>query len=244
MAVGKDEILDAIRRVAEENGGKAVGRERFERLTGITEGEWLGRHWARWGDAVTEAGYSRGVLNTAVPEAEVLAALAMLVRDLGRFPTVPELKMRKRSEPTFPSHNVFARFGGMTELAARLVEHCTSNQGLVDVAALAAPAAERPTRAKPHADAPAGDGPAPGDVYLMKSGRHYKLGRSNASGRRAYELAIQLPDRLAIVHRIETDDAAGIEAYWHRRFADRRLNGEWFALTPADVRAFRRRRFM
>jgi len=91
----------------------------------------------------------------------------------------------------------------------------------------------------------AGTGPQPGVVYLMKSGRHYKIGRSNSAGRRAYELAIQLPERLETVHVIETDDAIGIERYWHLRFAAQRLNGEWFALTTADVAAFKRRkRFM
>jgi hypothetical protein len=34
--------------------------------------------------------------------------------------------------------------------------------------------------------------PSDGYVYLAKSGRHYKIGRSNSIGRREYELAIQL----------------------------------------------------
>ena len=47
----------------------------------------------------------------------------------------------------------------------------------------------------------------------MKSGRYYKVGRSNAVGRRERELAIQLPEKANVVHSIKTDDPAGIESY-------------------------------
>jgi Meiotically up-regulated gene 113 len=125
--------------------------------------------------------------------------------------------------------------------AAKMLEYCKSRTGYDDVIAFCAPIAARSQSTRKNqieSDA------VVGFVYLMKSGRHYKIGRSNAAGRRQYELAIQLPENVTNVHTIRTDDPAGIEDYWHRRFADKRKNGEWFDLTTADVKAFRRRKFM
>lgn len=78
----------------------------------------------------------------------------------------------------------------------------------------------------------------------MKHGKHYKIGKTNATGRREYELAIQLPEKLKTVHVIKTDAPDGIEEYWHKRFASKRGNGEWFNLNQANVQTFKRRKFM
>ena len=90
-----------------------------------------------------------------------------------------------------------------------------------------------------------GDNDSPvvaGFVYLLKhgTGRQFKVGRTNNPIRREGEIAIELPEKLEPIHVIETDDPAGVESYWHRRFADKRLKNEWFALTAQDVRAFKR----
>lgn len=42
-----------------------------------------------------------------------------------------------------------------------------------------------------------------GFVYLTKSWHFYKVGKTNAAGRRERELAIQLPEKTATVHVIK-----------------------------------------
>lgn len=79
-----------------------------------------------------------------------------------------------------------------------------------------------------------------GYVYLMKSGRFYKIGRSSILEKRKYEIGIKLPQALKSIHEIKTDDPNGVEAYWHNRFEDKRKQGEWFDLSPSDIKAFKR----
>ncbi len=239
----REQILAEIRRVAEEGGGKAPGRERFAAETGIREHDWLGRYWARWSDAVAEAGYTPNTLQGRVDDDEALHRYAAETQRLGHPPTHAELRLVRQTDKTFPSSGVYERLGPKGELLAKVAAYCEGRPELADVLPILAPLIAAAENAEPGEDAPADDAPE-GFVYLLKSGRHYKLGRTNSLGRREYELAIQLPERAEKVHAIKTDDPAGIENYWHRRFADRRANGEWFALTAADVRAFKRRKFM
>lgn len=220
----KDHIVSEIRRTAAANKGEALGRERFLSETGIKESDWYGKYWVRWGDAIKEAGLRPNQLNTALSDEHLLRNVAELVKELGHFPVIGEIKLKARATPGFPSHNTFRRFGGKGALAAKVQAWCLAKGDSATAAKCAAAFADtqavEPPAISPNVDL--------GFVYLLKSGQFYKIGRSNAVGRRERELAIQLPEKAQVVHSIKTDDPTGIEEYWHRRFDDRRKNGEWF----------------
>ncbi len=197
---------------------------------------------AKVGDAVREAGLEPNQLQTAYGGDVLIEKFIGLARELCRFSVTTELRMKARSDGTFPSHNTFARFGSKQQFATRILNYCKGRAGYGNIIALCTPIA---TALGDESDNNVIEPKAViGFVYLMKSGRHYKIGRSNAAGRREYELAIQMPEKLITVHTSRTDDPPGIEDCWHRRFADKRKNGEWFGLAAADVRAFKRRKFM
>jgi len=237
----KQHILEEIKRTAKANGGLPIGRLRFFTETGIKESDWRGVYWVRWNDAVREAGFAPNQKTQAYDEEWLIMQLATVARELGHFPIWSELRMRARTDSEFPNDATFRRFGSKSQMVARVADYCRTHKDFEDVLTLCGAATEPDDSTSDDERDDAGE---MGFVYLLKSGRFYKIGRSNASGRRERELAIQLPERANIVHQIRTDDPVGIENYWHRRFEALRKNGEWFDLSASDVKAFKRRKFM
>jgi hypothetical protein len=241
--MNKAHILSEIKRTAKENGGTPLGWRRFVSETGIREADWLGRHWARWSDALREAGFEPNELKSAYEDSELLDRFIALTRKLGRLPANQDLRMESRADPTFPHSKTFSRLGRKQEFLSKVVEYCGTRPEFGDILALCS--AYRPPRSA-STDEPGQTETDQniGFVYLIRSGRFYKIGRSNAAGRREREIALQLPEKSSTVHVIRTDDPVGIERYWHGRFDENRKNGEWFELSAADIAAFKRRKFM
>lgn len=233
----KRRVLSEIKRIASDNGGKPPGRERFEKETGISVSEWYPHVWLRWGDALAEAGFEANRLAVKMDANVVLDRYIELIRELGRVPLVAELRVKARKDPTFPSHGVFAKVGGKEVLLAAVRKRCET-QAASDVLSLLPAVSESTSRGRESLSMPRRI--QTGYVYLMKSGRHFKIGRSNSVGRREWELGIKIPIPPTTIHYIETDDPTGVEAYWYRRFADKRGEGEWFDLLAEDVLAFKR----
>lgn len=232
----RDTIIAEIKRTATENGGKPLGRERFQAETGIRKHEWE-RYWSRFGDALCEAGFEPNQLNSAKDQQEKVRRVTELARELGRFPTHGDLRVKRTNDETFPGKGAFDKYR-VVDLKAAVAAFCTAHPEFSDVLAWCAVKPETSeAEAKP-------DTSNDGFVYLIKSGRFYKIGKTISVRMRERQLQIQLPEAARTVHKIKTDDPTGIEAYWHRRFEAKRKNGEWFELSAQDVAAFRRRKFM
>jgi hypothetical protein len=232
----RDLIISEIKRLAAEGGGVPPGQNSFTRATGITDAKWRGVIWLRWSDALSEAGFAPNEWNQKLDSREIVERLAGLCRKLGRLPTHSEVRMERQLDPGFPSHSTISNhFRTNEDRTLALRQLATEDErwsGLLNFL---------PDEAVPYSSKT--NDRREGMVYLLKSGKHYKIGRSDDIERRFREVTIALPESVTLVHAIRTDDPSGIEAYWHRRFAEKRANGEWFSLTGEDVRAFRKRTF-
>lgn len=233
----RQHILNEIRRLAAAANGKAPGKMLFERETGIREHPWSGSLWARRSDAIVEAGLKKNVLQTRFDTTDVLAKIVDACRYYGRIPSIAEMKLYRIQDRSFPSKSTIAgHFPTREKLIQALTQLAAGNDACSDIAEML------PTLDVKHSKPRAISELREGWVYLLQSGNYYKVGRSDELERRVKSISIALPEAVILVHAIKTDDPADIEAYWHRRFAVHRANGEWFKLGSVDVLAFKRRK--
>jgi len=237
MSLSKEKILDEIKRTAKENGGKPLGMNKFEKETGIKPYDWQ-RYWAQFSKAQIEAGFSPNQLQVAYSDEFLFEKIIFLARKLNKFPTSREILIEKINNPEFPTSEVFTRaFGFKQQFSLKLAEYCHNKKGYEDIIELCEGVLEKDDGQKESDDK---DKEILGSVYLFKHGKYYKIGKTNDTVRRGNELKIQLPENLDLIHEIKTDDPSGIEAYWHRRFDSKRMNGEWFDLSSSDIKSFKR----
>lgn len=230
----RDQILKEIRKLAAANSGKPPGSQKFERDTGIGEAAWRGVYWARWSDALKEAGFVANEKQRKSTNEFIVAKFIEAARHYGNLPSAMELRMYRKAHEDFPNEKtIHNHFGSKEQLLSQLRVWLHNKPEFQDVAEMLGPEVK-------DAEIP---GATEGFVYLIRSGIHYKIGRSDEIERRVKEIRVAMPEAAVLVHSIRSDDPPGIEAYWHRRFADRRANGEWFKLTASDVAAFKRRKF-
>jgi hypothetical protein len=238
MMMTKEAILTEIRRAAHERGGR-ISIAAFLKATGLPEKQVLGKHWATWNAALQEAGIETvGFKRPRTPDDAVLEAFAQFVARLGKWPTENELALERRRNSSFPCLPVISRLRKAGAFPSRIANQCVERPDLALAKELAAQQPQSASDENPSI----GRAAVQGYVYMMRSGRRYKIGYTSSPARRHREVRLELPDPTHLVRSIETDDPAGIEAYWHRRFASKRVREtEFFELDASEVAAFKRR---
>src|SRR5437764_12564092 len=101
--IEKAHILAEIRRTATTNAGVPLGMQRFTAETGIAKSDWYGKYWARWGDAIREAGLAPNSLQEAYGQDFLLEELVRLIRELGHYPVEGEIRLKARTDSRFPA---------------------------------------------------------------------------------------------------------------------------------------------
>ena len=169
----KQHILGEIRRTAKANGGKPLGMDRFCDATGIKEFDWRGKYWENFGDAQEEAGFERNSKQGPFDEAWLIEKVIGLIRELQRFPTVAALRLKRRSDPTFPASETFRRLGkAKQQRVAKVHAYCDGRPGYEDVLAICDAAKTEPGSKESENGSSLEQ--SFGFVYLMKSGRYYQ----------------------------------------------------------------------
>jgi hypothetical protein len=253
----KEQFLNEVRRIAQENGGTPPGSRSFYAQTDTRESTWIGKpwnEWNNWNDVLEEAGYVRRIKNQKLPTSNVLEELALLTKKLGRFPVTLDMRREKRTNSNFPNDKtLLTAFGSREESLKALKDYCSAQPHFSELL----PILERTILSSTFKSDRALNNNVPDDepmnigyIYLIKSHDVYKIGCTRAPYRRAAEIANQSARGAELLHLISTDDPEGIEKYWHRRFADQavqalnKASGEWFHLTAADIKAIKQRKFM
>ncbi|MEI9929779.1 MAG: hypothetical protein WDM89_04240 [Rhizomicrobium sp.] len=124
--MNKQQILADIKRLAAANGDKPPGEKLFSSETGIRQHEWRGKYWARWGDALREAGYEANKWTEGYDERLLIGKYIELIRELGRPPSESELQMKAHSDKSFPSTTPFRRLGGKAVILGKVRQYCAS----------------------------------------------------------------------------------------------------------------------
>lgn len=246
MAINKAAIIAEIQRTASENGGVPLGQKTFERNTSVSTSAWRGKYWRSWGEALQEAGFAANTPIEAHQPSFLVLNLTRLAQKNRRFPTYADSRLEREADKSFPGHQSLTRLGTLNERIELVRQYAMKHIEFSDVLEILPKSTEsyNDDEAPPDSAATTTEG----FVYmgLLKIGREkrYKIGKAVLVGRRTDQISLQLPEDLELIHTIRTDDAFGIENYWHKRFETKNTKGEWFALSREDVQTFKKRKFM
>lgn len=236
----KEEIIKEIQKFAKENGGKTPSEKELDVNTGIKNYYWH-KYWSKISDAQIEAGLLPNIFPKIPYEhKDLFEKFITLMRELKKWPTKAEIEVKHNKEYGFPGSSIFYRnLGNIKDLANKILQYAEDNN-YDDVIKICNEVLEK-YKNLDEQDKDNTEKGVLGWVYLIKHGSfsQFRVGHTNDLLRRTKENRIQLPERATLIHSIETVDPVGVETYWLNHFKSKKLNGDWFNLSRADVNEFK-----
>ena len=139
----KQEIINEIKRTAAENNGEPLGERSFEKETCIRRTEWYGVYWAKWSEAVQEAGFEPNKPNQAYDEPWLIECFIRIIREVEEWPSQARVELICRNQDDLPSGRAFRNiFRTKSNLAARVFAYCQERGGYDDIIAICEPIVE------------------------------------------------------------------------------------------------------
>ena len=218
------------------------GSDASRRTPESPESAWRGKYWRVWSDALVEAGFAPNLPQERYADSELIEVMVALTRKLGRCPAEVDLQMERSTGNDIPSSKRFrVRFGAHRARVAAVRAHAVEHDYQDVLALLPIEDHDEPAAGS---TSPRRHGPRRGARVSAEARQVLQRYRSDAVPTRHRQINRELFVKAELIHKIATDDAVGIENYWHTRFAEKRTNGEWFELSRQDIAAFKRRKFM
>ncbi|MBI2074368.1 MAG: GIY-YIG nuclease family protein [Candidatus Levybacteria bacterium] len=162
----------------------------------------------------------------------LLKEFIKMIRKDKSWPTRGELDVKHYGDPSFPASATFyKKFGLVRGIAESILEYIDTKKNYEDVIKICNSVLETTSSRKEEKK-------DLGYVYIYKNGSRseYKIGISENPIQRGIQLATLSPEKLKPVHCIKTHYPRIIEKYLHEKLKDKNTNGEWFKLTPTDIK--------
>lgn len=117
----------------------------------------------------------------------IFESLIALIRELDRFPARADLIVKRNKNPKFPSpSSILVRFSEKKERVEKIFEYATQKE-YSDVIEICKPIIENFEGENDKEDTV--NGISIGEVYLFKSGRYYKIGKTGDTVRRGKRIS-------------------------------------------------------
>jgi hypothetical protein len=74
-----------------------------------------------------------------------------------------------------------------------------------------------------------------GYIYIVKTPYGYKIGCTTRPESRPMEVCGSVPIPIEVIAVFKVDDRRDTEQFLHQYYSDKRIRGEWFALSDDDI---------